>query len=49
MSGTGARAIEARWALAVLLLWEGRLDEIEKLLDEIWRVGNMAISIAGAP
>ena len=38
--GTGARAIEARWALATLLLWEGRLDEVRSLLEEIWRIGH---------
>jgi enediyne biosynthesis protein E4 len=39
-SGRGVRAVEARWALAMLLLWEGRLDEVRQVLEEIWRVGQ---------
>ena len=39
----GPRAVEARWALAMLLLWQGRLDEVRQLLEEIWRVGQIAI------
>ncbi len=46
MRGTGVRANDARWALAVLLLWEGRLDEIEKLLEEI---GASAPGAIGSP
>jgi tetratricopeptide (TPR) repeat protein len=37
---TEARALEARWVLAMLLLWEGRLDEVRQVLEEIWRVGK---------
>jgi tetratricopeptide (TPR) repeat protein len=40
MRGSRPDAAEARWALAVLLLWEGRLDEVGRLLEEIWRVGQ---------
>src|SRR5262249_45370071 len=36
--GTGASALEARWSLAELLLWEGRLDEMRRLLQEIARI-----------
>jgi tetratricopeptide (TPR) repeat protein len=39
--GASAKAIEARWALAELLLWEGRLDEFRRLLREIGRVGTL--------
>jgi enediyne biosynthesis protein E4 len=39
-SGSGPRAVEARWALAMLLLWEGRLDEVHQVLEEAWRVGQ---------
>ena len=38
--GHGAPAMESRWALAELLLWEGRLDEMRRLLREIGRVGQ---------
>jgi tetratricopeptide (TPR) repeat protein len=38
--GRGARAVEARWVLAMLLLWEGRLDEVRQVLEEVWRVGQ---------
>ncbi len=37
--GTSRTAIEARWALAELLLWEGRLVEMRRLLREIGRAG----------
>ncbi len=39
--GTNSKAMEARWALAELLLWEGRLDEFRRLLREIGRVGTL--------
>jgi enediyne biosynthesis protein E4 len=39
--GTGTKAMEARWALAELLLWEGRLDEFRRLLREVVRVGTL--------
>ena len=32
-------AMPARWALAELLLWEGRLDEMRRLLSEIEQAG----------
>jgi enediyne biosynthesis protein E4 len=38
--GGGTAAMPARWALAELLLWEGRLVEMRRLLREIWRVGS---------
>jgi tetratricopeptide (TPR) repeat protein len=38
--GTGAPAIEGRWGLAVILLRQGRLDEVRRLLEEIWGVGQ---------
>jgi tetratricopeptide (TPR) repeat protein len=38
--GEGAPAMQARWAMAELLLWEGRLDELRPLLREIWRLGS---------
>jgi tetratricopeptide (TPR) repeat protein len=44
--GTTARAAEARWALATLLLWEGRLDEVRALLEAIWRTGREIDRIA---
>jgi tetratricopeptide (TPR) repeat protein len=37
--GGGFAAMPARWALAELLLWEGRLDEMRRLLREIERSG----------
>jgi thioredoxin-like negative regulator of GroEL len=40
MKGSRPEAVEARWALAVILLWQGRLDEVSRLLKEIWRVGQ---------
>ncbi len=39
--GPGSKALEARWALAELLLWQGRLDEVRRLLREIERVGTL--------
>jgi thioredoxin-like negative regulator of GroEL len=36
----GAAAMGARWALAEVLLWEGRLDELRRLLREIGRTGS---------
>jgi tetratricopeptide (TPR) repeat protein len=39
--GVAEPAVEARWALAELLLWEGRLDELRRLLQEIERVGSL--------
>ncbi len=44
--GTGPAAIEARWVLAELLLWEGRLDEFRRLLREIGRVGIFGDRVA---
>ena len=44
--GSGPKAIEARWTLAELLLWEGRLDEFRRLLGEIGRVGTVRDRIA---
>jgi tetratricopeptide (TPR) repeat protein len=38
----GPLAMQARWALAELLLWEGRLDEMRRLLGEIDRSGPAA-------
>jgi tetratricopeptide (TPR) repeat protein len=35
--GQSPTAVEARWALAELLLWEGRLGEMRRLLEEIAR------------
>ena len=46
MRGTGARANEARWALAALLLWEGRHDEVRRVLEEIWLAGKGGDRIA---
>jgi tetratricopeptide (TPR) repeat protein len=40
MRSSGKKTLEARWALAELLLWEGRLDDLRGLLKEIWRVGE---------
>jgi len=39
--GGGAAGFEARWSLAQLLLWEGRLDEHRRLLEEIARIGTI--------
>src|SRR5262249_42561948 len=39
--GPEAPALEARWALVELLLWEGRLDEMRRLLREIERIGTL--------
>jgi predicted Zn-dependent protease len=36
--GTESVTIQARWALAELLLWEGRLDEVRRVLQDISRV-----------
>jgi thioredoxin-like negative regulator of GroEL len=38
---TSPTAIEARWALAELLLWEGRFVEMRRLLREIGRAGPL--------
>ena len=46
LRGRGPRATEARWGLAMLLLWEGRLDEVRQVLDEIWRTGERRDRIA---
>src|SRR5262249_4380264 len=37
--GTAATAIEARWSLAGLLIWQGRRDEVHRLFEEIARIG----------
>ena len=44
--GGGSVAMPARWALAELLLWEGRLDEIRRLLREIEQAGTPIDRIA---
>jgi enediyne biosynthesis protein E4 len=36
LAGRNPRAEEARWLLAELLLWEGRLDEVRRLLEDGW-------------
>ncbi len=36
----GPEAVRARWALAELLTWEGRLDATRGLLEDIWRTGS---------
>ena len=38
--GGSPAAMPARWGLAELLLWEGRLDEMRRLLREIGRLGS---------
>jgi tetratricopeptide (TPR) repeat protein len=42
----GSAAMPARWALAELLLWEGRLDELRRLLREIEQAGTPIDRIA---
>lgn len=39
-SAGGRAATSARWALAELLTWQGRIDEVRGLLAEIWRTGR---------
>jgi tetratricopeptide (TPR) repeat protein len=39
--GTGAIALQACWDLTELLIWEGRLDEARRLLQEISRIGQL--------
>ena len=41
-----ATAMQARWALAELLLWEGRIDELRRLLREIEGIGPPTDRIA---
>ena len=38
----GQAATSARWALAVLLTWQGRIDETRDVLAAIWRTGRTA-------
>ena len=44
--GSGPIAMQARWALAELLLWEGRLDEMRRLLREIGASGRSRDRVA---
>jgi tetratricopeptide (TPR) repeat protein len=39
--GAAPLALKARWSLAELLLWEGRLEDVSSLLKEIFTVGSL--------
>jgi len=44
----GNAGLQARWSIAQLLLWEGRLDEYRRLLEEIVRIaapGEQAVAL----